>query len=62
MATAKQQRLYEDIKKGKRVAQVLPAALPALRVWLWRNGYAHTTCKQQGKTIQVIITQPLQLS
>lgn len=54
MATAKQQRLYEDIKNGKRVVQVLPAAFPALRMWLWRKGFRWQSTKI-GKKYEVTI-------
>lgn len=54
MASLAQMKLYATIEEGKRVVIVHPAALPALRMWLWRKGFRWQSNKI-GKKYEVTI-------
>ena len=56
MASVQQQTIYEQILSGKRVVATTARALPALRVWLWRNGFSYKkNC--HGDVVNLMITE-----
>lgn len=43
MASLKRLKIYQQVEAGKRVVNVPLADLPAVQVWLNRNGYSFKT-------------------
>ena len=54
MAKANLISLYEQIQKGKRVVSVTTRDLPAVRMWLWYNGYKYKS-NRMGDTYNLMI-------
>lgn len=54
MASIKRLKVYAEIEAGKRMVSISCADLPALRMWLWRNGYSFKT-NVNGRVCNVLI-------
>ena len=56
MAKANLISLYEQIQNGKRVVSVTTRDLPAVRLWLWYNGYKYKS-NRMGDTYNLMIEE-----
>ena len=56
MAKAVLVALYDTIRAGKRVATIAACDLPAVKVWLWSNGYKYKA-NRMGDHIEIMIDE-----
>lgn len=56
MAKASLIMIYEQVRNGKRVVSVTARDLPAVRMWLWYNGYTYKS-NRIGDTYNLMINK-----